>query len=367
MEEPPAQVPRHSTSLTRLWRRHDLADSVAKFLPTQALAVLPNLSRSFEQDKFRMLLVAMRASGVAADCTSALLSTLQTSGRDAGHYHHSWTCKDRTDGWLGGKPLLAAKESSQVLVQQGTEKYEDFPDEHFLRVERTGEYDSSQGLFIHQRQICRSCPRGQRRCVRRVRVQFAYDGPTDNWPQGGSLGSEFALRGPSSDEHRRGDFASRSILTFYTKFLPDGLRFLCCGGGENTTLLTVPKSRIASQDTDCLEMVTIEAELNWNMQTAEVRATTRDGPEVRTSCGIERLPLYGLRVGFFGPGAHCYGDVDVWYYDMPAPTARPCLLHFAPRREDELRFRVGACLGSGPFFLGHAVLGMPPDSDDADY
>ena len=95
MEEPPAQVPRHTTSLTRLWRRHDLADSVAKFLPTQALAVLPNLSRSFEQDKFRMLLVAMRASKSAAACTGALLSTLQTSGRDAGHYHYTW---DRATG-----------------------------------------------------------------------------------------------------------------------------------------------------------------------------------------------------------------------------------------------------------------------------
>ena len=80
MEEPPQQVPRHTTSLTRLWRRHDLADTVTKFLPTQALAVLPNLSRSFEQDKFRMLLVAMRASKSAAACTGALLSTLQTSG-----------------------------------------------------------------------------------------------------------------------------------------------------------------------------------------------------------------------------------------------------------------------------------------------
>ena len=71
MDEPPQQVPRHTTSLTRLWRRHDLADTVTKFLPTQALAVLPNLSRSFAQDKFRMLLVAMRASKSAGACTGA--------------------------------------------------------------------------------------------------------------------------------------------------------------------------------------------------------------------------------------------------------------------------------------------------------
>ena len=213
--KPPQQV-RHTTSLTRLWRRHDLADTVTKFLPTPALAVLPNLSRSFEQDKFRMLLVAMRASKSAAACTGALLSTLQTSGRDAGHYHYTWDAHNRSDGWLWGKPLVAAKEASQLSLLQMTIGYTEYPDEHFLRAERTGEYDRSQGLFLHQRQICRSCPRGQRRCVRRVRVQFAYDGPTDNW--GRSVGSEFALRGPSSDAHRRGDTVSRNILKFYTKF-----------------------------------------------------------------------------------------------------------------------------------------------------
>ena len=372
MEEPPAQVPRHTTSLTRLWRRHDLADSVTKFLPTPALAVLPNLSRSFEQDKFRMLLVAMRGSGAAAACTGALLSTLQTSGRDAGHYHYTWDAHNRSDGWLWGKPLVAAKEASQLSLLQMTIGYTEYPDEHFLRAERTGEYDRSQGLFLHQRQICRSCPRGQRRCVRRVRVQFAYDGPTDNW--GRSVGSEFALRGPSSDAHRRGDTVSRNILKFYTKFSSDGLRIICTGGGETRTLLTVPKSRIASQDTTSFEVVTIDAKLNWNMQRAEVRATTRDGPQVHKSCAFQRLPLYGLRVGFFGPGAHMYGDVDVWYYDMPAPTLR-CRLPCAPCRDDELRFDVGPGLGGSsvgagcgtPFFLGDAPLGMPPDSDDADY
>ena len=78
-----------------------------------------------------------------------------------------------------------------------------------------------------------------------------------------------------------------------------------------------------------------------------------------------------------------YGDVDVWYYDMPAPTAWPknvCRLPFVPCRDDQLRFGVGACLngeelpatgpyGVSPFLLGGAPLGVPPpdDSDDADY
>ena len=242
------------------------------------------------------------------------------------------------------------------------------PCELFLRMEKTGYDDSSRDLFLYQSKIGKSCPSGQRRCVRRVRIQFAYEGPTDNW--GTSVGSSFSLLGPTSDVHKR----TRNILKFYTRFSPDGLRIICTGGGETRTLLTVPKSRIASQDTASLEMVTIDAKLNWNLQRAEVRATTRDGPQVHKSCAFQRLPLYGLRVGFFGPGAHIYGDVDVWYYDMPAPTLR-CRLPCAPCRDDELRFDVGPGLGGSsvgagcgtPFFLGDAPLGMPPDSDDADY
>ena len=58
---------------------------------------------------------------------------------------------------------------------------------------------------------------------------------------------------------------------------------MCTGGGESRTLLTVPKSRIASQGT-LFETVTIDAELNWNLQVADVIATTRDGPQVQTYC-----------------------------------------------------------------------------------
>ena len=358
MDEPPAQVPRHTTSLTRLWRRHDLADSVTKFLPTQALAMLPNLSRSFEQDKFRMLLVAMRGSGAAAACTGALLSTLQTSGRDAGHHRTVWG-DQKAAGWFLGHRI----DRSSVRMQHIHFEGGDTEDEHFLGMERTGEYDRQKGIDFHNKLISRSCPSGQRRCVRRLRFVFAYEGATDAWDNG--LGMVFALRGPASD------VGSRTILKFYTRLSTSGLRIVCAGGDENTTLLTVPKSRIASQHTDCFETVTIDAELNWNLQRAEVRATTRDGTEYRKTIAFQRLPLRGLKMLFFGPGVHLLGDIDVWYCDMPTPTAR-CRLPFAPCRDDELRFDVGPGLGSGHlthFLLGGAPLGMPPpdESDDADY
>ena len=369
MEEPPQQVPRHTTSLTRLWRRHDLADSVTKFLPTPALAVLPNLSRSFEQDKFRMLLVAMRGSGAAAACTGALLSTLQTSGRDAGHHRTVWRGSRGAPGWFLGHKDHADK----VNMQHISIVCDDTENEHYLRMERTGQYDRTKGIDFHNKRMGRSCPSGQRRCVRRIRFVFAYEGATDTWDDG--LGMSFGLRGPPSDVGRR------TIFKFYSRFSTNGLRIMCAGGGEAATLLTVPKHHCEpGRETDGLKTVTVEATFDWNEQRAHVRAATWDDPRNMGAWKIlpfQRLPLYSLKVLFLGPGTHFVGDVDVWYYDMPAPPAR-CRLPFAPCRDDELRFGVGACLdgeglpacpyGAGPFLLGGAPLGVPPpDESDADY
>ena len=160
------------------------------------------------------------------------------------------------------------------------------------------------------------------------------------------------------------------MLKFYTRFSTDGLRIICTGGGETRTLLTVPKSRISSQVVEGLETVTVDATLDWNLQVANVIATTRDGTEFRKTNAFERLPLRGMKIFFCdGPGVHLFGDVDVWYYDMPAPTARRCPLPFAPCRDDELRFDVGACLGGKcDFFLGDEPLGIPHrEEDDYDY
>ena len=243
------------------------------------------------------------------------------------------------------------------------------PCERFLRLEKTGYDDSSRDLFLYHSKIGKSCPSGQRRCVRRVRVQFAYDGPTDNW--GTSVGSTFCLVAPKSDVNK---FRSRIILKFYTRFSSDGLRIMCAGVGESRTLLTVPKSRIASQGMEPLETVTVDATLDWNLQVAHVIATTRDGTKGQTYCPFERLPLRGMQIFLHAfTGAHLFGDIDLWYYDMPAPTARRCQLPFAPCRDDELRFDVGACLGdTSSFYLGDEPLGVPhhqeeSDSDDADY
>ena len=194
------------------------------------------------------------------------------------------------------------------------------------------------------------------------------------------MGMAFALRGPASNE------GNSNILKFYSRFSTNGLRIMCASAGDPHTLLTVPKHHCEpGRDEDALKTVTIDASFDWNEQRAHVRATTWDGTNMGASGEwarpFDRLPLSRLKMLFFGPGTHFVGDVDLWYYDMPAPTAWPknvCRLPFVPCRDDQLRFGVGACLngeglpacpyGAGPFLLGGAPLGVPPpDESDADY
>ena len=97
--EPPTTVPRRATTLTRLWRSTDAADSIAQFLPTEALPLLPNIAKTFERDHWRLLGALMRRAkrGTAAACKSAVLSTLQMGGRDTVHLREDWADQARFD------------------------------------------------------------------------------------------------------------------------------------------------------------------------------------------------------------------------------------------------------------------------------
>ena len=96
--EPPTTA-RRATTLTRLWQRTDAADSIAQFLPTEALPVLPNIAKTFERDHWRLLGALMRRAsrGTAAACRSAVLSTLQMTGRDTVHLREDWADQARFD------------------------------------------------------------------------------------------------------------------------------------------------------------------------------------------------------------------------------------------------------------------------------
>ena len=101
--EPPTNLPRRATTLTRLWRSTDAADSIAQFLPTEALSALPKIAKSFERDHWRLLGALMRRAkrGTAAACKSAVLSTLQMCGHDNTlHLREDWADQARfSENW----------------------------------------------------------------------------------------------------------------------------------------------------------------------------------------------------------------------------------------------------------------------------
>ena len=100
--EPPTDLLRRATTLTRLWRSTDAADSIAQFLPTEDLTVLPIIAKTFERDHWRLLGALMRRAkrGTAAACKSAVLSTLQMTGRDSYHFREDWADQARfSENW----------------------------------------------------------------------------------------------------------------------------------------------------------------------------------------------------------------------------------------------------------------------------
>ena len=128
--EPLTSLPRRATTLTRLWRSTDAADSIAQFLPTEALPVLPNIAKTFERDHWRLLGALMRRAkrGTAAACKSAVLSTLQMTGRDSYHFREDWVDQARfSENWTvfgyrgynsdGGEPESV---EYTAIVSQGT-------------------------------------------------------------------------------------------------------------------------------------------------------------------------------------------------------------------------------------------------------
>ena len=191
-------------------------------------------------------------------------------------------------------------------------------------------------------------------CPRAIVVVFVASAPV--W-----------TRGPTGGGHRRG-YVIRpaatpftTILKFYNVFSPDGLCIMCSGGSRNggdvCHITTVPKDLLSEpgQEEDCLKSVTIDATLDWNSGSACVRTTTDwDGVEFIDFCEFDRLPLKSLQLAFYGGGDHFVGDIDLWYYDMPAADGITCR-----SRPAATTFRVvSRALGEGPLFLGPA-LGLP--------
>ena len=286
--EPPTTVPRLATTLTRLWQRTDAADSIAQFLPTEALPVLPNIAKTFERDHWRLLGALMRRAkrGTAAACKSAVLSTLLLS-RDPVHLREDWADQARfTEKWTvfgigGGSEGV----EYTARVSQGT-----------LVMDRLSPQSSTS--LASRFDIPGA---GDRCCIHQFRVALTY---TANNEWGGKTGCGFHLL----------NFADETepirLLLVYIHYANGSYHLRLWPGGDNDdihTLKTVP-----TQHT-----FLVDATLDWRTGMARV---TVDGAEIDWLVPFPRVPVTTvyLKSGEH-PGQNTFGPVDVWYFDAPPP------------------------------------------------
>ena len=283
--EPPTNLPRRATTLTRLWRSTDAADSIAQFLPTEALPLLPNIAKTFERDHWRLLGALMRRAsrGTAAACKSAVLSTLKMTGRDTVHFREDWADQARFDEkWMVYRRRRDGGELESV--------------EYTARV--------SQGALV----LDRSTPHtstalasrfdipgvSDRCCIHRFRVALTYT--ANNEGIIGKNGSGFQFVDGGEGTNRNG-----SLFILYIVYTNGCFQLQWRTGGNIQTL-----KRVSTQHT-----FLVEATLDWRTTTARV---TVDGAEFERPLPFRRLPVtaMGFKCGEW-PGRSTLGPVDVWY------------------------------------------------------
>ena len=283
--EPPTNLPRRATTLTRLWRSTDAADSIAQFLPTEALSALPKIAKSFERDHWRLLGALMRRAqrGTAAACKSAVLSSLQMGGRDSKHLREDWADQARfTDKWT----VFTIGESGVEYaprVSQGT-----------LVMDRLSPHNSTS--LASRFDIPGA---GDQCCIHRFRVALTY---TANDKGIGKNGSGFQLLNAANERK------PISLVLVYIAYENGSFHLRWWRSGDQIhTLKSVP-----TQHT-----FLVDATLDWCTATARV---TVDGTEIERPFGFRPLPVMSMccKCGEF-PGQHTFGAVDVWYFNAPPP------------------------------------------------
>ena len=283
--EPPTTVPRRATTLTRLWRSTDAADSIAQFLPTEALPVLPNIAKTFERDHWRLLGALMRRAsrGTAAACRSAVLSTLKMTGRDTVHFREDWADQARFDEkWMVYRRRRDGGQLESVeytaTVSQGT-----------LVLDRTTPKNStSHASRFDIPGVSDRC------CIHRFRVALTYT--ANNEGIIGKNGSGFQFVDGGEGTNRNG-----SLFILYIVYTNGCFQLQWRAGGNIQTLKRVP-----TQHT-----FLVDATLDWRTTTARV---TVDGAEFERPLPFRRLPVtaMGFKCGEW-PGRSTLGPVDVWY------------------------------------------------------
>ena len=286
--KPPTNLPRRATTLTRLWRSTDAADSIAQFLPTEALPLLPNIAKTFERDHWRLLGALMRRAqrGTAAACKSAVLSTLQMGGRDSKHLREDWADQARfTDKWtvftIGGSTGV----EYAPRVSQGT-----------LVMDRLSPHNSTS--LASRFDIPGA---GDQCCIHRFRVALTY---TANDKGIGKNGCGFQLLNTANERKLI------SLVLVYIAYENGSFHLRWWRSGDQIhTLKSVP-----TQHT-----FLVDATLDWRTATARV---TVDGAGIERPIPFRPVPVSVIyfKCGHH-PGRSTLGPFDVWHFNRPLPDS----------------------------------------------
>ena len=291
--EPPTNLPRRATTLTRLWRSTDAADSIAQFLPTEALSALPKIAKSFERDHWRLLGALMRRAkrGTAAACKSAVLSTLQMCGHDNTlHLREDWADQARfSENWtmtLHRRNGELEHVDYTATVSRGTVVLDRMTPKNLTTLAR--------GFNIPGA--------GERGCIHRFGVSLTYTANDDGTID--SNGSGFQLL--SIAERTR-----ITLLLVYIAYEDDSFHLRWRNGFNIQTLKSVPNRHT----------FLVDATLDWRTGMARVRV---DGAEIEQPLTFRPVPVsvIYLKSGEY-PGQSTFGPFDVWYSNMPPPP--PCV------------------------------------------
>ena len=286
--EPPTFLPRRATTLTRLWQRTDAADSIAQFLPTEALPVLPNIAKTFERDHWRLLGALMRRAkrGTAAACKSAVLSTLQMTGRDSYHFREDWADQARFDekwtvfGWRRDGGELESVDYTATV---------------------------SQGALVLDRRTPLNLTRlvsrfyipgiGDQCCIHRFRVALTYTANNE-----GSCGSGFQFVKRAERTNDNG-----CLFIIFIEYTNGSYKLRWKSGDNYYRLKTAPTHQ---------HTFLVDATLDWRTATARV---TVDGAEFDQPVSFSPVPVRAIQFRMSkSTSQNTLGPIDVWYFNRPS-------------------------------------------------
>ena len=283
-------------ALQSLWRKHDVADFIVRFVDLKSINALPVLSKSFAAGHLRLLC----AAGTAKLVKRAIMDGLANSGRDVLRFRERWQSVAR---WAVLTTGDGVDPGFSVSLERGATA------ENHLILERTKPdlrtaFEDQFGLL--------SCVHGEHNVVKSLRMRCRFE---PGYPLGGG---DLTLRSKHGHTICRICFMPRpangfrippnKVLGFWGE-PPSGHH-----GGCVLKLSAKPA-----------QWYTIEAKFDWEASLADVSV---DGKRIG-ACRFGRFPFASVYLSHYAPFTSRFGDIEVEYYGT-APSRIDGRSPFAP-------------------------------------